>query len=408
MADLDLSALASGLAVAKALLQHVPEPIALLAAPGTVAYANSAGREWFAQAGSAGPLAAGDVYIDRLSSLDQGQVHVRGAQQERGANPSLAAVREGLAAVLRGEAVSFTHEYHYRSASEEHWLCISAAACQMGGGAGAIVWMRDITAQRQQELAQIAELERLSLFNSLTSESLALSENGNIIDCNDNLCRLVGFSREELVGQPAYQIVAPSDRERVRENMLKNSDAPYEHLCTHKDGTVFEVAISGRKLMYQGRPIRGTSLRDLSLLKKTERALNAEREEKLQAQAALLAELSTPMIPLNDQVLVMPLIGSIDSQRARQILESLLIGIEQRRARTVIIDITGVRLVDSHVASTLMQAARATRLLGAQVVLTGIRAEVAQTLVRLGSNLDDLTTKSTLQSGIAFAITRSA
>lgn len=395
MADLDISALTSALSVARALLEHVPEPIAIIQADGAITYVNAAGRDWFEGApGSSRLLAIGEIYLDWLSSLGPD------------GSDELAAVGAGLRKVLSRETLSFKHDLQVGGASATRWLSISLASCQIDERPGALLWMRDITAQRKQEQAQRDELERLALFNSLASDSLALSENGLLIDCNDNLCRLIGYSREELIGQRADTFVAPSDRERVHEHMLKNLDTPYEHLCTRKDGGIFEAAITGRKLRYQGRAIRGTSIRDLSVLKAAQRELVMEREEKLQAQAALLTELSTPLIPLNDQVLVMPLIGSIDSQRARQVLETLLTGIEQRRARTVIIDITGVRLVDSHVASALMQAARATRLLGAQVVLTGIRAEVAQTLVRLGSNLEDLITKSTLQSGIAYAISQ--
>jgi rsbT co-antagonist protein RsbR len=140
----------------------------------------------------------------------------------------------------------------------------------------------------------------------------------------------------------------------------------------------------------------------------TERKRAAEERARLQdqiiqAQAATLAELSTPLIPISDEVVVMPLIGALDDQRMQQVLEALLHGVEQRRARMAILDITGVPVVDTHVANGLILAAQAVRLLGARVILTGIRPEVAQTLVGLGVNLGDLITHSTLQSGIAYA-----
>lgn len=101
-----------------------------------------------------------------------------------------------------------------------------------------------------------------------------------------------------------------------------------------------------------------------------------------------------------------PPIGSLDERRAQQVLDMLLHGVAGRRAQTVILDITGVPVVDTQVANALVRAAQSVKLLGAQVVLTGIRPEVAQTLVGLGTNLTDIITRSSLQSGIAFAAER--
>jgi anti-anti-sigma regulatory factor len=124
--------------------------------------------------------------------------------------------------------------------------------------------------------------------------------------------------------------------------------------------------------------------------------------ELINTQQAAIRELSTPLIPITDEVLVMPLIGTIDSRRAQDVLERLLAGIVEHRAQAVIVDITGVSVVDTQVANALIRAAQAIGLLGAQVVLTGIRPEVAQTLVGLGVDLRHIVTQSTLQAGIAY------
>jgi ABC-type sugar transport system substrate-binding protein/anti-anti-sigma regulatory factor len=133
-------------------------------------------------------------------------------------------------------------------------------------------------------------------------------------------------------------------------------------------------------------------------------ALARARDEVIQAQETALRELSTPLIPISDTVMAMPLIGSINTRRAHQILQTLLEGMHANTAHHVILDITGVPMVDTYVADTLMQAARAVKLLGAQVMLTGIRPEVAQTLVGLGVDLTGIVTRSTLQNGIAYAL----
>ena len=136
--------------------------------------------------------------------------------------------------------------------------------------------------------------------------------------------------------------------------------------------------------------------------------VNRLREEIIRAQAAMLRELSTPLIPITDDVLVMPLIGAIDTVRAQQVVEALLQGISGSRARYVLIDITGVPVVDTQVANALLRAAQAVQLLGATVILSGIRPEIAQTVVSLGLAMSQLATVGTLQSGVALALRRAA
>jgi rsbT co-antagonist protein RsbR len=148
---------------------------------------------------------------------------------------------------------------------------------------------------------------------------------------------------------------------------------------------------------------------DITERKQAEEALRASvvQSEVIRAQAAMLEELSTPLIPMSDQVMVMPLIGTMDSRRMQQVIETLLTGISSSKAHSVILDITGVPVVDSQVADALVRAAQAVQLLGAQVILTGIRPEVAQTLVGLGVELKNIVTRGTLQSGIAYAFGQS-
>lgn len=146
---------------------------------------------------------------------------------------------------------------------------------------------------------------------------------------------------------------------------------------------------------------------DVTARKRAEEEHARLQEEVIRAQAARLAELSTPLIPLSEQIVIMPLIGTIDTERAAQVLETLLRGIADHRAQIAVLDITGVPLVDSQVADALIRAAQAARLLGAQVVLSGIGPEVAQTLTGLGLDLRGIVTQSTVQRGIAYALGRS-
>ena len=138
----------------------------------------------------------------------------------------------------------------------------------------------------------------------------------------------------------------------------------------------------------------------------TSRERAALQEEIIVTQSARLAEMSTPLIPITDQIMVMPLIGTVDYARAEQVLESALSGVQRSRARVVILDITGMTHIDTAVAAMLVATARALRLLGAHAVLTGLRPEFARLLVAEKIDLGTLTTCGTLQSGIAYALER--
>ena len=136
----------------------------------------------------------------------------------------------------------------------------------------------------------------------------------------------------------------------------------------------------------------------------------ARREEELTTLANQLKasqeELSTPVVQLWDQVLALPLIGSIDSRRAQTVTEVLLERIVETQSAVVILDITGVRSVDTHVTSNLLNIVSASRLLGAECVLTGINPDVAQTMIHLGTELGDITTMADMQEGLKYAMKR--
>jgi anti-anti-sigma factor len=119
-----------------------------------------------------------------------------------------------------------------------------------------------------------------------------------------------------------------------------------------------------------------------------------------------ISELSSPVAPITRGILVLPLVGTIDSNRTGRIMETLLQEISARQAQVVLIDITGVSVVDTYVANHLLQAAQAVRLLGAEVVLVGITPVVAQTIIALGMDLGHLTTRADLEGGFTYALSR--
>ena len=125
-----------------------------------------------------------------------------------------------------------------------------------------------------------------------------------------------------------------------------------------------------------------------------------ERERALAEQQEAIRELSTPVFAVWEQLLVLPIIGAIDSARAQQLTESLLAGVRAQRAKVAILDVTGVPSVDSKVANHLLQTVDSARLLGCNVILTGISETISQTMVQLGIDLSRVTAVIDLQGGI--------
>ena len=125
-----------------------------------------------------------------------------------------------------------------------------------------------------------------------------------------------------------------------------------------------------------------------------------ERERIIRQQQEAIRELSTPVLPVRERLLILPISGVIDSQRARQLTEKLLHGIRDHRAKDVVVDVTGVPTIDSTVANHLVQTVEASRLMGASVIITGLSSASAQTLVTLGVDLSKMHAVGDLQGGI--------
>lgn len=129
-------------------------------------------------------------------------------------------------------------------------------------------------------------------------------------------------------------------------------------------------------------------------------------EETIRAQSSLLEQMSTPIVPIVDKVIALPLVGEVDAPRAARVLEALLAGVTQHRARLALLDITGVSAGDTALATVLSQVTRGVRLLGAELVITGMSPAIARTLVELDVDLTGLAIRATLRDGVAFALAR--
>ena len=220
---------------------------------------------------------------------------------------------------------------------------------------------------------------------------------------------LTGYLPDECVGIPGFlaKLIHPEDYAQVIRDAvaLRETGAGLsQSRWITKDDRVLWVENHVRVLRDSaGSPIGacGVSM-DITDIKLAEEEQTRLQEELYRMQAEALLELSTPLIPISAEVLVMPLVGSVNLSRAGRVIEVLLEGINRTGARFAILDLTGVPSVDVETADALARTARAVGLLGANVVLTGIRPDVARALVRLGTSLDDIVTRRTLGGGIKY------
>jgi rsbT co-antagonist protein RsbR len=168
----------------------------------------------------------------------------------------------------------------------------------------------------------------------------------------------------------------------IREKMAKGPDA------------LFDAVLSASQLLDR-----------LALI--TTETFTATREDLITRQQQELLELSTPVVKLWDGILALPIIGTLDSARTQVVMESLLQSVVATNSRYAIIDITGVPTVDTLVAQHLLKTITAARLMGAECIISGVRPQIAQTIVHLGINLEDVITKAKLSDAFALALQRS-
>lgn len=234
-----------------------------------------------------------------------------------------------------------------------------------------------------------------------------IDSRGRFTYVNKAACTSLGYTHEELLTLSLADVDRTMPIERwahIWTVIQQQGTITFETNHWRKDGSIFPIeGISTYLNIGTAEYVYGFA-RDVTERKQAEAERTALQQQIIEAQQVALRELSTPIIPISDKVLIMPLIGSIDSRRAQQVLETLLDGVAAQRAETVIIDITGVQMVDTQVANALFRAAQAVRLLGARVILTGIQPRIAHTLVQLGVDLRQVDTRGTLQAGIAAAL----
>ncbi|HSU33996.1 MAG TPA: PAS domain S-box protein [Bryobacteraceae bacterium] len=228
---------------------------------------------------------------------------------------------------------------------------------------------------------------------------------GHVLTWNAAAQRLKGWTADEIIGQHFSRFYPPEDLQRGKTEIelrgaVEEGRFEDEGWRVRKDGTRFWANVIITALRDKDGTLRGFGkvTRDL-----TERRLS---EERIKKQAQEIFEMAVvPVVQVWEGIVLVPLIGTLDSQRTNQLMERLLRRVAETGSSIALVDITGVPTIDTQTAQHLIETISAVRLMGAEVVLTGVRPAIAQALVHLGIDLANVTTRPSLAGGLSMALT---
>lgn len=264
---------------------------------------------------------------------------------------------------------------------------------------------RSVTSPQEVHAAMQSDNMFRALLEAAPDAMVVVNRSGWILLVNSQAEKLFGYPREEMLGRSLEMLVPARFRSGhgamrtgyFNQPRVRPMGAGLSLFGLHKDGHEIPVEISLSPLQTNDGLLMTSAIRDI-----TERH---EAEQTIRKQAQEIMEMATvPVVQVWERVLLVPLIGTLDSQRAQQLMERLLQRVAETTSQVALLDITGVPMVDTQTAQHLIETITAVRLLGAEVVLTGVRPAIAQTLVHLGIDLSMILTRSSLTAGLRVAL----
>lgn len=264
--------------------------------------------------------------------------------------------------------------------------------------------MRETTGQDANKKLEVAQMLQMLVDSIRDYAIILLDTEGRVLTWNAAAQRLKGWTAEEIIGQHFSRFYPPEDKEKGKTELELRVAAQEgrfedEGWRVRKDGTRFWANVILTALRDKDGVLCGFG--------KVTRDLTERRaaEQKIQQQAQEIFDMAVvPIVQIWDGILLAPLIGTLDSQRTQQLMERLLHRLIETRSSVALLDITGVPLIDTQTAQHLIETISAVRLLGSEVILTGVRPNIAQTLVHLGIDLSNVTTRSSLSAGLGLAL----
>jgi PAS domain S-box-containing protein len=258
--------------------------------------------------------------------------------------------------------------------------------------------------EEAKELARRTDLLQLLVDSIKDYAIIFLDKEGTVLTWNSAAERLKGWKANEIIGQNFARFYPPEDVEKGKTQMelkVASEEGRFEDegWRVRKDVSRFWANVVMTALRDKNGKLLGFGkvTRDL-----TPRRLN---EEKIKKQAQEILEMATvPVVQVWEGVVLVPIIGTLDSQRTQQLMERLLHRVTETSSPIALLDITGVPTIDTQTAQHLIETISAVRLLGADVILTGVRPVIAQTLVHLGIDLSNVITKSSLTAGLRMSL----
>jgi PAS domain S-box-containing protein len=250
------------------------------------------------------------------------------------------------------------------------------------------------------------DMDRINIALEISpSAAIVINEPGRIVAINERALESFGYDRNEIIGEHIETLVP----ERFRGNHIHHRNGYFNdpHVkemgvgrdlgALRKDGTEFPVEIGLKAFQTEEGVLAMATIIDITERRRLETLIKRQRED--------LMELSTPVITLWEGILVLPIVGTLDSERSRVMVEQLLHAFADSDCSIAILDISGVPTVDTLVAQHLMKAIDAARLMGNECIISGVRPEIANTIVNLGLDLTKVKTKSTMSKALRDAFT---